>query len=394
MFGRAVRVGLASVLLALLVVLGGLSITGLTSNLSFGAQAAPGTVAEVRPVSNQATEPAPSDNAVVAPEPPAQVQGGVLDARIAARRTGAAVVTVVNYLDTNSQQGAFGAVPQASGSGVIVDSRGYIVTNNHVVANQRSLEVVFSDGKKATATLVGTDPFSDLAVLKVDASVPAVASWGDSDNLEPGQPVVAIGSALGDYQNSVTAGVVSQVHRDIKDADSTALRDLIQTDAAINHGNSGGPLLDIEGNVIGINVAVVRNTGVGDVAEGLGFAIPSNTARAVVEQIINNGAVSRPFIGITYQMINERLAGAENLARDHGILVSEVSPGTPAEKAGITPGSIITRFEGVELNEDNTLMELLMERKVGDTVTLTVLEPGATDEKDVQITLAARPKDQ
>jgi 2-alkenal reductase len=389
-------VGLASVLLTLLVVLGGLSITGIASNLSFGAQATSGAGAgaEVRPVSNQATQPASPDNAVVAPEPQIQTQGGVLDARIAARRTGSAVVTVVNYLDTNSQQGAFGAIPQASGSGVIVDARGYIVTNNHVVANQRSLEVVFSDGKKATATLVGTDPFSDLAVLKVDAEVPAVASWGDSDTLEPGQPVVAIGSALGDYQNSVTAGVVSQVHRDIKDADSTALRDLIQTDAAINHGNSGGPLLDIEGNVIGINVAVVRNTGVGDVAEGLGFAIPSNTARAVVDQIINNGTVSRPFIGITYQMINERLAGAENLARDHGILVSEVSPGTPADKAGITPGSIITKFEGVELNEDNTLMELLMERKVGDTVTLTVLEPGATDEKDVQITLAARPKDQ
>ena len=394
MFGRVVRVGLASVLLTLLVVLGGLSITGIASNLGFGAQAAAGTGAQVQPVSNEATEPATPDNAVLAPAPPVQVQGGVLDARIAARRTGSAVVTVVNYLDTNSQQGTFGAVPQASGSGVIVDSRGYIVTNNHVVANQRSLEVVFSDGKKAAATLVGTDPFSDLAVLKVDAAVPAVANWGDSDRLEPGQPVVAIGSALGDYQNSVTAGVVSQVHRDIKDADSTALRDLIQTDAAINHGNSGGPLQDIEGTVCCLNGAVVRNTGVGDVAEGLGFAIPSNTARAVVDQIINTGAVSRPFIGITYQMINERLAGAENLARDHGILVSEVSKGTPADRAGITPGSIITKFEGVELNEDNTLMELLMERKVGDTVTLTLLEPGATDEKDVQITLAARPKDQ
>ncbi|HYP21299.1 MAG TPA: trypsin-like peptidase domain-containing protein [Chloroflexia bacterium] len=396
MFGRVVRVGLASLLLALLVVLGGLSVTGIASNLSFGPQstAGAGAGAEVKPASNEAAQPASPDNAVLAPEPPAPTQGGVLDARIAARRTGSAVVTVVNYLDTNAQPGAFGAIPQASGSGVIVDARGYIVTNNHVVANQRSLEVVFSDGKKATATLVGTDPFSDLAVLKVDAARPAVASWGDSDKLEPGQPVVAIGSALGDYQNSVTAGVVSQVHRDIKDADSTALRDLIQTDAAINHGNSGGPLLDIEGNVIGINVAVVRNTGVGDVAEGLGFAIPSNTARAVVDQIINNGVVSRPYIGITYQMINERLAGAENLARDHGILVSEVSPGTPADKAGITPGSIITKFEGVELNEDNTLMELLMERKVGDTVTLTVLEPGATDEKDLQITLAARPKDQ
>jgi 2-alkenal reductase len=304
------------------------------------------------------------------------------------------VVTVVNYLDTNSQPGAFGAVPQASGSGVIIDSRGYIVTNNHVVENQRSLEVIFSDGKKAPATLLGTDPFSDLAVLKVDATMPAVASWGDSDKLEPGQPVVAIGSALGDYQNSVTAGVVSQVHRDIKDAGSTALRDLIQTDAAINHGNSGGPLLDVEGNVIGINVAVVRNSGLtGDIAEGLGFAIPANTAKEVTQQIINNGSVSRPFIGITYQMINDRMAGQENLAVNHGVLVSDTTPNSPADKAGITPGTIITKFDGVELNEDNTLMELLMQHKIGDTVTLTILEQGASAEKDVQVTLAARPKD-
>jgi S1-C subfamily serine protease len=308
-------------------------------------------------------------------------------------------VTVVNYLDSPAQQGAFGGVPQASGSGVIIDSRGYIFTNNHVVANQRSLEVIFSDGKTAPATLVGTDRFSDLAVLKVDASMPAVATWGDSDSLEPGQPVVAIGSALGAYQNSVTAGVVSQVHRDIvdrnvADPDSIALRDLIQTDAAINHGNSGGPLLDIEGNVIGINVAVVRNSGLtGDIAEGLGFAIPSNTAKQVADQIISNGSVSRPFIGITYQMINERLAGQENLPRDYGVFITEIAPGSPAESAGITPGSIITKFEGVELNEDTTLMELLMQHKVGDIVTLTVLEQGASDEKDVQVTLATRPKD-
>ncbi len=393
--GRVVKVGLASLLLVLLLVLGGLSVSGLAlgaTTRSAGSPSAPG--AQVQPASRQASAPAGPDNAVLAPEPQVPANSGVLDARTAARKAGPAVVTVVNYLDTRGQGGTFGAVPQASGSGVIIDSRGYIVTNNHVVANQRSLEVIFSDGRKATATLVGTDAFSDLAVLKVDASVPAVASWGDSDTLEPGQPVVAIGSALGDYQNSVTAGVVSQMHREIKEADSPALRDLIQTDAAINHGNSGGPLLDLDGNVIGINVAVVRNTGLsGDIAEGLGFAIPSNTAKEVATQIINNGAVSRPFIGITYQMINERLAAAEDLPRDSGVLVTETSAGSPAEQVGIKPGSIITRFEGVELNEDNTLMELLMQHKVGDTVTLSVLEPGASGEKDVKVTLASRPKE-
>ncbi|MEA2575053.1 MAG: 2-alkenal reductase [Chloroflexia bacterium] len=397
MIGRVARTGLASLLLVLLLVLGGLSISGIASNMRVAGQStATGTTpgAQVKPTSNQATSPSKADDAVLAPQPQIPAQGGVLDARTAARKTGPAVVTVVNYLDTNSQPGAFGAVPQASGSGVIIDSRGYIVTNNHVVENQRSLEVIFSDGKKAPATLLGTDPFSDLAVLKVDATMPAVASWGDSDKLEPGQPVVAIGSALGDYQNSVTAGVVSQVHRDIKDAGSTALRDLIQTDAAINHGNSGGPLLDVEGNVIGINVAVVRNSGLtGDIAEGLGFAIPANTAKEVTQQIINNGSVSRPFIGITYQMINDRMAGQENLAVNHGVLVSDTTPNSPADKAGITPGTIITKFDGVELNEDNTLMELLMQHKIGDTVTLTILEQGASAEKDVQVTLAARPKD-
>ncbi|HEY0070667.1 MAG TPA: trypsin-like peptidase domain-containing protein [Chloroflexia bacterium] len=390
MIVRFAKVGLASVLLTLLLVLGGLSVSGIASNLSLSTQTLAPSTAQVQPAINQPTGPARTDNVALAPDQ--QGIGGVLDARTANRNTGPAVVTVVNYLDTRAQQGGF-AAPQASGSGVIIDSRGYIVTNNHVVENQRSLEVIFSDGKTVTAQLVGTDPFSDLAVLKVDGTMPAVATWGDSDKLEPGQPVVAIGSALGDYQNSVTAGVVSQVHRDIKDADSTALRDLIQTDAAINHGNSGGPLLDLEGKVIGINVAVVRNSGMtGDIAEGLGFAIPSNTARQVADQIINNGNVSRPFIGITYQMINERMAGAESLPRDHGILISEVQAGSPAEAAGIKPGSIITKFEGVELNADNTLMELLMQHKVGDTVTLTVLESGATTEKDVQVTLASRPK--
>lgn len=396
MIGRVARAVLASVLLVLLLVLGGLSVSGIASDLRMAGQSTAtgdAAAAQVKPASNQASSPAQTDNAVLAPEPQVPVQGGVLDARAAARKAGPAVVTVVNYLDVNSQQGGFGAVPQASGSGVIIDTSGYIVTNNHVVENQRSLEVIFSDGEKAPATLVGTDPFSDLAVLKVDTTVPAVATWGDSDSLEPGQPVIAIGSALGDYQNSVTAGVVSQVHRDIKDADSTSLRDLIQTDAAINHGNSGGPLLDIEGNVIGINVAVVRNSGLtGDIAEGLGFAIPSNTAKQVADQIITGGSVSRPYIGI-YHVTSESLAEQEDLPVDHGVLITEVSAGSPAEKAGIKPGSIITKFEGVELNGDNTLMDLLMQHKVGETVTLTILEQGATDEKDVLVTLAARPND-
>jgi 2-alkenal reductase len=327
--------------------------------------------------------------------PQQQQQAGVLDARPAVRKVGPAVVTVVNQLEGGVAGNSFSLTPTASGSGVIIDSRGYIVTNYHVVENQQSLQVIFSDGNKASAKLVGTDPFTDLAVIKVDVPVPAVARWGDSDALEPGQPVVAIGSALGDFRNTVTAGVVSALGRDLEDANSPALRNLIQTDAAINHGNSGGPLIDLNGQVVGINVAVVRGTGIGgDVAEGLGFAIPGNTAREVSDQIINNGAVRRPYIGISYQNITPQIAAYYGLARDHGILVSEVRPGSPADRAGIKPGSIITRFDGQELDQDTSLLELLMQHQVGDSVQLTVLLPHSAGEAEVTVVLASRPPDQ
>ena len=326
-------------------------------------------------------------------------QGGLIDARTAVRKTGPAVVTVINQLDSGNSQvnplDGTGQAPSASGSGVVVDQRGYIVTNDHVVAGAKSLQVIFSDGKKENATLVGTDPFSDLAVIKVDTNFATVAQFGDSDTLEPGQPVVAIGSALGDFRNTVTAGIVSALHRDLDDPQSPALRDLIQTDAAINHGNSGGPLLDIDGNVIGINVAVVRGAGMGtDVAEGLGFAIPANTARAVIDQLVSKGAVERPFIGISYQPITPQIAAYYNLALDHGILVSEVVENGPAAKAGIKANSIITKFDGVDLTTTTSLLEVLMKHKVGDTVKLSVLAPGATNETEVSVTLSSRPSGQ
>jgi 2-alkenal reductase len=267
------------------------------------------------------------------------------------------------------------------------------VTNQHVVEGQDSLEVIFSDGKKATAKLIGEDPFSDLAVVKVDVAVPAVAEFADSDQLEPGQPVVAIGSALGDFRNTVTVGVVSALNRDLDDSGSAALRNLIQTDAAINHGNSGGPLLQLDGRVIGINVAVVRGGGLtGDVAEGLGFAIPSNTARQVVDQLISQGSVERPYIGISFQTITPQVAALYELDREQGVLVREVVAGSPADKAGLKQDSIITKFDGTELNEETSLLELLMKHKVGDTIELTVLFPGENSEREVSLTLAARPQ--
>jgi 2-alkenal reductase len=309
------------------------------------------------------------------------------------------VVTVINKLQVQSQGNSNGSPfipgatnpPEALGSGVIVDNLGYIVTNNHVVENQQSLEVIFADGTRATARLIGTDSFSDLAVIKVDGKVPAVAQLGNSDDLEPGQPVVAIGSALGDFRNTVTAGVVSALHRDI---DNGVGRDLIQTDAAINHGNSGGPLIDMSGKVIGINVAVVRGGGfTGDVAEGLGFAIPSNSVKQVSDQLIKKGAVTRPYLGITSMMITPQVAAYYNLSRQEGVFVTEVRPGSPADKAGIVANSIITRFDGTDLSGETTLVELVMKHKVGDSVKLSVIPPNGTQEKELTVVLGTRPAD-
>src|SRR5688500_16703407 len=264
----------------------------------------------------------------------------VLDARSAVKEAGPAVVTIVN---TQSAQGTrFRGALTGSGSGVIIDSRGYIVTNNHVVENQQSLEVIFSNGTKAPAQLVGTDPLTDLAVLKVDVAVPDVAEFSDSNALEPGQPVVAIGSPLGDFRNTVTVGVISALHRTLSEAGSVALQDLVQTDAAINHGNSGGPLVDLSGKVVAINVAVVRNSGLGDVAEGLGFAIPSNTVKKIADQLIEKGAVSRPYMGISYEAITPQTAAIYDitLASENGLLVTNVEAGSPADKAGLVANSI------------------------------------------------------
>jgi len=389
----------ASLLLIVMLALGGFAVAG--SNIDGGITAllakAPATgqtieakpAVDIRDIGNTATDSQSGTDA-----PAAQEQTGVLDARSVVKSVGPAVVTVINNIGTGQRSRNSFSSPTALGSGVIIDSKGYIVTNSHVVENQSSLEVIFSDGTRANADLVGADPFSDLAIIKVNVRVPEVANFGDSDRLEPGEPVVAIGSALGDFENTVTVGVVSGLHRDLDDSGGTALRDLIQTDAAINHGNSGGPLLNLAGEVIGINTAVVRGGGFGDVAEGLGFAIPSNTAKLVAQDLINNGSVSRPFLGISYMEINPQVKAAYNLSRDTGIYVTEVVAGSPAEKAGIKAESIITRFDGTALGEETPLVELLMKRKIGDSVKLSVVSPGSNSEQEVTVVLGQRPTGQ
>jgi len=338
--------------------------------------------AQLEPVSNvsQPAATATTQPLNSASQPPVQA-GGVVDARTAVKVVGPAVVTVVNTLASTGGPSNSGA--EAIGSGVIIDDQGHIVTNNHVVEGQSSLEVLFSDGRKAPAQIVGTDPFADLAVIKVDVPVPAVAQLGDSDLLEQGQPVIAIGSALGDLTNTVTEGVISAMHRDLlSQTNEPSLTDLIQTDAAINHGNSGGPLADLSGKVVGINVAVLRTADTsGDVAEGLGFSIPVNTVKEVSAQLISSGSVSRPFIGISFQEISAQIASMYNLSRDYGVLVTQVTAGSPADNAGIKVNSIITKFDGTELSGNNSLLALLMKHKVGDKVTLSVVDAGSDTEQ-------------
>ncbi|MEA2574066.1 MAG: 2-alkenal reductase [Chloroflexia bacterium] len=316
----------------------------------------------------------------------------VYDATAAVKQTAPAVVTIVNTQNVVSPRRGIQGQATSSGSGVIISKDGYIVTNNHVVENQTSLEVIFSDGTTAAAKLVGTDPSSDLAVIKVDVAVPAVAQFGDSSALEAGQPVLAIGSPLGDFRNTVTQGVVSALHRDLQDSSSQGLQDLVQTDAAINEGNSGGPLIDLSGRVIAINVAVVRNTGTaGDVAEGLGFAIPSNTVSQVVDQLIAGGSVSRPYLGVSSQLITPQMAAYYNLSVDHGLLVQAVEAGSPAAQAGLLRNSIITRFDGQVLDSSTSLPGLLAGHKVGDSVKLTVIAPNSSTEQEVTVVLQAPP---
>ena len=336
----------------------------------------------VPPVSVAVTSPTSSSAQPVSPQQTnltLKEDSAVIDA---VRKVKPAVVTVINNMQP--RRGVFGNVaPTASGSGVIVDPKGYIITNNHVIAGQQSLQIIFSDGSKADATIVGADSVADIAILKVD-QVPAVATLGDSNSLEPGQVAIAIGSPLGDYRGTVTVGVVSGLNRRVGQQQG-----LIQTDAAINNGNSGGPLINTLGQVIGINTLVVRSTNDGNVAEGLGFAIPSNQVRDIMAQLIANGRVDRAYIGITYQEVDPQVAGALNLNATNGVVITQVEPGTPAEKAGLQQGDVILDFAGQKIDQDHTLQSLLFTHKAGDTVTLTVLRDNTT--MSIRVTLTTRP---
>ncbi|MFC4174909.1 Do family serine endopeptidase [Microvirga sp. GCM10011540] len=263
---------------------------------------------------------------------------------------------------------------QSLGSGFVISADGHIVTNNHVVEDADEIQVVFGDRNNVPATLVGRDPATDIAVLKVDPQPNmAVAPWGNSDAAEPGSWVIAIGSPFG-LGGTVTVGVVSARSRDIR---SGPYDDYIQTDASINRGNSGGPLFNAQGEVIGVNTAIFSPSGVNI---GIGFAVPSNTARLVADQLIRTGRVERGYVGLRLQEITPAIAQALGLPGTDGVLVASVEPGGPAEKAGIRTGDVVTRFNGQPIDSGRDLSRAVAATSPGTQVSLSVIRDGQTQE--------------
>ena len=260
------------------------------------------------------------------------------------------------------------------GSGVIISRDGYILTNNHVISDGKQYYVELANGTVLEARLISADSFSDLAILKVEGEMPAVAKLGDSDLLKPGETVIAIGSPLGNFKNTVTVGVISATGRYLSSASGDyQMENLIQTDTAINQGNSGGPLVNLAGEVIGINVMIVRGSANSSTtAEGLNFAIPSNTAALISEQIIENGAFSRPVLGIRWAEITARMARSYRLPTEYGIYVMEVTAGGPAAKAGIQVDDIIIRIGDYTIEENGSFYNCLFKYSPGDTVEVEV----------------------
>jgi S1-C subfamily serine protease len=290
------------------------------------------------------------------------------------------------------------SLPEAGvGSGIIYDAAGWVLTNRHVVGGAKQVTVELQDGRDdIQGTVYGEDTLTDLAIVKIEAGDLPVAMLGNSAELKPGQLAVAIGSPLGTFTNSVTAGVISALGRQIPVSDPVTgelrrLRNVIQTDAAINPGNSGGALVDAAGLVIGVNTAVASN------AQGIGFAIPINIAKPIMEQALAGQPLARPWIGIIYDPIDRNLAEEENLPIDYGALIARepignrqpVEPGGPANQAGIQAGDIITAIDGVRIDATHSLDDVLSQYNPGDRLSITILRDGQTQQ--VGLTLGTRP---
>jgi S1-C subfamily serine protease len=314
--------------------------------------------------------------------------------RIYQREAGGVVqITSESVVETPSIFGTQREVQRALGSGFVIDKDGHILTNYHVVAGARSVRVSFSNRDNVKAEVVGQDPATDVAVLKVDEQPSALdpLPLGNSATARVGDPVVAIGNPFG-FERSVTTGIVSALQRQINSQQpGTEIDHVIQTDAAINHGNSGGPLLDDQGRVIGINTAIFTGSSAEQGNVGIGFAIPINTVKKVASELIKNGEVERGFLGVSVAPITSRLSNIFRLPVAHGLLVQSVEPGSAASKAGLRAGKqrvvlagksyvmggdVLTAVEGKAVNSYEALSQAISSQKPGDEVTLSIYRNG------------------
>ena len=340
----------------------------------------------------------------------------------AVKKTNPAVVSIIiskevpkyeAYIDPNQNNNPFGDlfpgfsfnIPQyrqngtekkqiGGGSGFFVSSDGLIVTNKHVVDQKDVKYTVFTnDGKKHIAQVVARDPVLDIALIKVEGNGFPYLFLGNSDSLEVGQSVIAIGNALGEFRNTVSVGVVSGLARSITAGDNSGkaevLDHVIQTDAAINPGNSGGPLLDLSGKVVGVNVAIAQGS------QNIGFALPINSVKNAIESVKLTGRIVRPYLGLRYVAVNAQMKEKNNLTVDYGVLIKAgananelaVIPGSPADKAGIVENDIILEVDGVKLDDKTNLASIIREKKIGQVINLRILSKGI--EKNVLVTLEA-----
>lgn len=282
-----------------------------------------------------------------------------------------------------------------SGSGFLASQDGLVITNRHVVSDPAAeYTVIMSDEKEYPATVLARDPNNDIAVLKIEGSVLPVLDLGDSDQVKVGQTVIAIGNPLGEFANSVTRGIISGVKREVSAGgafgQAEQLSGILQTDAAINPGNSGGPLFNLSGEVIGVNVAMAQG------AENIGFALPINQVKRIIEQVQKTGKISTPYIGVRYLMLTSEIAKENSLPLDHGALVIRgekmtdfaVIPGSPADKAGIVENDILLEIDGTEIDDKHQVTSLIADKNVGDEVTIKLWHKG--DMKEVKVKLEER----
>jgi S1-C subfamily serine protease len=330
----------------------------------------------------------PTGTTVGADNQPLTIDESSATIEVASKASPAVVKIDVNGSVDTSQ----GVIPSTGvGSGFIFDSAGWILTNRHVVEGSDTLSVELNDGRVFRGSVYGIDTLTDLAIVKIEGGDLPVAPLGRSSELKVGQLVVAIGSPLGTYSNSVTSGIVSAKGRSLVTDGNQNLNNLIQTDAAINPGNSGGPLLDAGANVVGINTAIAADS------NGIGFAIPIDIARPIMDQALAGQQVARPYMGIVYHTIDRQFATDNDLPVNDGALVQvgnggtspAVVPDSPADKAGIREGDIITKVDGQAIDGDHPLDATLSLHAPGDTVTVELLRDGQT--ATVEVTLATRP---